>query len=153
MDTYGNCRDRGINRRSLADLDLVHRLLKDRALCIGAWNHVHLDDRLRIFSTLVRRLDGNAELFTGVQFPHGLDHAGFRIDLKFVQPVVRHVIDAVRYISVFPFVVVRRFDLDLSRIINRYTILLDLNAKRMATSITICAAQSFRGERILFADW
>lgn len=83
-NTYGNRGDRGINGRSLADLHLVYRLLEDGTPGIGSRNHVYLDDRLWIFSTLVSSLYGNAELFACVQLSHGFDQAGLRIDFKFM---------------------------------------------------------------------
>lgn len=109
---HGDGRDRGIDGGPLAHLHLVHRLLENGAPRVGAGDHVHLDDRLRIFSTLVGRLDRDAELLAGVQLPHRLYHARPRLDFEFMQPVIRHVVNAVRYLGVLPLVVVRSLDLN-----------------------------------------
>lgn len=119
-DAHGDGRDRGIDGGPLAHLHLVHRLLENGAPRVGAGDHVHLDDRLRIFSTLVGRLDRDAELLAGVQLPHRLYHARPRLDFEFMQPVIRHVVNAVRYLGVLPLVVVRSLDLNRKTRVNNF---------------------------------
>jgi len=110
-DTHSDSRDCGIDGGSLADLHLVHRLLEYRASGVGPGNDVHLDDCLRVLATLVGGLHGDAVLLASIQLPHGLDDSGLRIYLEFMQAVVRHVIDTVRYLGVLTLVVVRGFHL------------------------------------------
>lgn len=106
-DTHSDSGDCGIDRGSFTDLHLVHRLLEHGTSGVRSGNDVHFDDRLRVLAALVGGLHGDAVLLAGVQFPHGLDDPGLRVDLELLQAIVRHMIDAVRYLGVLPFVVVR----------------------------------------------
>lgn len=118
--THGDSGNCGIDGGTLTDLHFIHWLLKHGASSIGSGNDIHLDNRLWILATLVGSLHGDAILLTRIQFSYGFNNASLWIYLKFVQAVVRYVINTIRYFRVLSFVVVRCFDLRAKLKINFY---------------------------------
>lgn len=115
IKTYDDGSDRWVKWRSLADLDFVNLLLEHGAASIRSWYDIHLDDSLRVPAAIVSRLHSDAVLFTGVQFANRLDYTRFRINLKLLQTVIWHVVDAVSYLCIRTFIVVGRFHLLISK--------------------------------------
>lgn len=115
--THDDGSDGGVNGSALANLYLVHLLLENGTTGIGSGYDIDFDDGLRILSAVVGRLDGNTVLLASIEFTHRLDQATLRLNLELLQAVVRHVVDAVGDLCVWPNVVVRRFDLTTTLII------------------------------------